>query len=261
MGIGFLPNQITTKTKIMQVNKFIKYLLSILLIVIFSMLNKAIAQLQRSDAFTGAVKRDVLPSNLPKTNFIFNPTIQTTPSTPTSPNGIYTITDGQDIRVFPSANVQAEVHISINKQNPNNLVASANTYLNTYNQGYYYTLDGGNTWNGADQLQNSPGLLYGDPSTAFSANGRAHITTMDPAGGYLTQNSTNGGVNWTNLISGTNQAFFDKEMVAADNLPTSPFANNVYWQWYIRFIIGMNQVVSNPINTLRLIYHLVVLRG
>lgn len=98
----------------MQFNKFIKYFLSVLLIVNFSIFNKAIAQLQRSDAFTGAVKRDVLPSSLPKTNFIFNPTIQTTPSSPTSPNGINTITDGQDIRVLPSANVQAEVHISIN---------------------------------------------------------------------------------------------------------------------------------------------------
>ena len=237
----------------MQFNKFIKYLLPILIIVNFTIFNKALAQLQTSDAFTGAVKRDVLPSNLPKTNFIFNPDVQATPNSPTSPNGINTITDGQDVRIFPSANVQAEVHISINKLNPNNLVASANTYLpkTTYNQGYYYTLDGGNTWNGADQLQNNPGLLFGDPSTAFSANGRAHITTLDPAGGYLTQNSTNGGVNWSNLISGTNQAFFDKEMIAADNLPTSPFANNVYCAWSILqslqgpYFVNFNRSINN----------------
>lgn len=237
----------------MQVNKFIKYLLSILIIANFTIFNKAIAQLQTSDAFTGAVKRDVLPSNLPKTNFIFNPDIQTTPNIPASPNGVNAITDGQDVRIFPSANVQAEVHISINKLNPNNLVASANTYLptTTYNQGYYYTLDGGNTWNGADQLQNNPGLLFGDPSTAFSADGRAHITTIDPVAGYLAQNSTNGGLTWSNLISGTNQASFDKEMIAADNLPTSPFANNVYCAWSILqsnvgpYFVNFNRSINN----------------
>ena len=82
-------------------------------------------------------------------------------------------------------------------------------------------------------MQNNPGLLGGDPSTAFSADGRSHITTINPAGGYLTQNSTNGGVTWSNLINGTTQASFDKEMVAADNSSTSSFANNVYCAWSI----------------------------
>jgi len=101
-------------------------------------------------------------------------------------------------------------------------------------------------------LQNNPGILWGDPSTAFSADGRAHITTIvQGAGGYLTQNSTNGGANWSNLISGTNQAFFDKEMVAADNLSTSPFANNVYCAWTILqsiqgpYFINFNRSTNN----------------
>ncbi|MEO6837640.1 MAG: hypothetical protein ABI185_04590 [Ginsengibacter sp.] len=143
----------------MKFNKFIKFFIPVLLLVNFTIFNKAIAQVKISDAFTGAIKRDVLPSQLPEMNLKFNPTVPTKPNTSTNPNGVYTITDGQDVRVFPSANVQAEVHISVNKLNPNNLVASANTYLGTYNQGYYYTLNGGNTWNGADQLQNNPGQL------------------------------------------------------------------------------------------------------
>ena len=214
----------------MKLYNFIKLFTAVMLILSNTMFNKAEAQFKISDAFTGAVKRDMLPSELPKVVSKFNPTIASKPNSTYSPDGVTKITDGQDVRVFPSANVQAEVHISINKLNPNNLVASANTYLpTTYNQGYYYTLDGGNTWNGADQLQNNPGILWGDPSTAFSADGRAHITTIvSGAGGYLTQNSTNGGANWSNLISGANQASFDKEMVASDNLTTSPFANNVY---------------------------------
>ena len=179
------------------------------------------------DLFSGQVKRGVDFSTLPKPAEKFYPTM-VTKANPQTPNFV---TDGIGVRVFPSANVQAEVHISVNPTNPNNLVASCNTYYGNYNQGYYYTNDGGITWNGADQLQNSPAVLYGDPSTGFGANGRAFITTMNPAGGYLCQSSTNGGANWGPLISGTNQSFYDKEMIAVDNEPSSPFANNVYCAW------------------------------
>lgn len=203
--------------------------LSLLLFLIFNIALIKKATAQHSDLFVNPVKRGVLKSDLPKTDFKFNTTIKTTANKPSDPSNL--ITDGQDVRVFPSANVQAEVHISVNKQNPNNLIASCNTYQNTYNQGYYYSFDAGNTWNGGDQLQNSPAVLYGDPSTAFSANGSAYITTIDPQGGYLSQSSTNGGVNWSNLISGVNEAGFDKMMIASDNTPGSPFANNVYAAW------------------------------
>lgn len=36
--------------------------------------------------------------------------------------------DGNDVRIFPSTLPQSEVHISINKQNPNVLLLSATTF-------------------------------------------------------------------------------------------------------------------------------------
>lgn len=162
-------------------------------------------------------------------NYLYNPIFNRTQET--NPNIAARITDAQDVRVFPSANVQAEVHISINKNNPLNLIASCNTYIGNYNQGYYFSNDGGVSWGGADQLQNSPAQLNGDPSTAFSADGRAYITTMIPSGGYACQTSINGGANWSNLITGVNQSNYDKEMIASDDVSTSSFANNFYCSW------------------------------
>jgi hypothetical protein len=202
------------------------------------------------DLFSGQVKRGADFSTLPKPVEKFNPTIVTK----ANPQTTNIVNDGVDVRVFPSANVQAEVHISINKTNPNNLVASCNTYIGTYNQGYYFTNDGGITWNGANKLQNSPATLFGDPSTGFGANGRAFITTLDPVGGYLCQSSTNGGSNWGALVSGTSQARFDKEMIAVDNEATSPFANNLYCAWSIigaqfePYAVNFNRSTDNGVS-------------
>lgn len=148
-----------------------------------------------------------------------------------------TATDNADVQIFPSANSQHEVHISINKTNPLNLVVSSNTSDPTAFQGYYFTLDGGVTWNGADNLPNA-GTGAGDPATAFDAEGRAYLTTMstpsaDP-NGYFVQTSTNLGVTWTNQVRGVGPTSggFDKEMIAAvDEMQSSPFANFYYCAW------------------------------
>jgi hypothetical protein len=151
------------------------------------------------------------------------------------PGGNTTTQD--DIRLFPSSNVQAEVHISIDPTNNNNMLASCNTYTNTFRMGYYYTTNGGRTWTGSDILPNGAAAV-GDPSTAYDAAGNAYLATMirsTPGGivdGYGIQRSTNKGVTWTNQVraSGPDNAF-DKEMIAADNTAGSPFANNLYCAW------------------------------
>jgi hypothetical protein len=176
-----------------------------------------------------------------KTLFInksFTPKLQQTKDSQTNnqvnPN---VVCGGTDKRVLPSSNPQSEVHISIDKTNTNNILASANTFTTNYNQGYYYTTNGGSTWSGADQLSGST-VLYGDPSTAYDASGNAFISSMIPnltaqdADGYYLQKSTNKGVTWGNLIRGSDTRLnFDKDMIGADNYSSSPYKNYVYAAW------------------------------
>ena len=162
------------------------------------------------------------------------------PTIPTKPNASLTagITDGADVHIFPSSNVQAEVTVEINKSNPQNLLASANTLLGpfAYNQGFYSSSDGGLTWAGADALQGiSASTIDGDPSVSFGADGTAYMTTISGGSfgtnGYWFQKSVNGGLNWTAGVKGVSNANLDKQMNTSDNIATSPFANNFYNTW------------------------------
>lgn len=167
---------------------------------------------------------------------------QIRPTLPTGPNAAASgalSSDGADIRIFPSANPQSEVHISVNKSNPNNILASANTYwyLGNSVQGYYVTTNGGTSWFGSDTLPNGGGGR-GDPSTAFDASGKGYLVTMsspDPFSdpdGYFVQRTTNFGVSWLPQVRGTGPtAGFDKPMSASDNLSASPYFNNFYCAW------------------------------
>ena len=92
---------------------------------------------------------------------------------------------------------------------------------------------------GSDNLpNNAPGR--GDPSTAFDANGNGYIATMSyPTGninaepnGYAIQRTVNNGTTWGGQVSGSGTINgLDKIMIAADDVPTSPFANNFYCTW------------------------------
>ena len=171
--------------------------------------------------------------------------------------------DANDVYVHPG-NTQLEVHISINKQNPNRLIASANTYIGHASQGYYYSNDGGITWAGNDILENSanpnnPNLnwINGDPSTAIDVNGKTFIETIIYDGeGIGSQNSINGSTNWTQLASAvpnSGVAFqnFDKPMIAIDNEANSPYVNNYYCAW-TDFTGGVNNrkvVLNRSINS------------
>jgi hypothetical protein len=148
--------------------------------------------------------------------------------------------DGNDVRVFPSAIPQTEIHLSINKLNPNVLLLSSNTFpVTNCWQGAYWSTNGGTVWAGADRLPNNvPGR--GDPSTAFDIAGNGYIATMTYAAadiiqrpnGYAVQRTANNGTLWQPQISGSGIiGGFDKEMIAADDIATSPNANNLYCAW------------------------------
>jgi hypothetical protein len=141
--------------------------------------------------------------------------------------------DSEDVQIFPSTNPQNEIHISINKNNPSIIVASANS--GTYHQGRYISNDGGNTWFGSDDLISGT-LVNGDPSTAFDIAGNIYISTvlytptLQPKG-YGILKSTNNGASWGSLIQVNTSAFVDKEMIAIDTYSSSPYKNNLYCVW------------------------------
>lgn len=210
---------------------------------------------QKDSLLTWQMKRDTAGKTVKSFAPTFHSTIATTPAVSTS-----SINDSKDVRVFPSPNIQSEVHISIDKNNPNSLVASANTLLGAqggkllYNQGYYFTWDGGKTWSGADFLQNAHSqYILGDPATAFANNHFAYLTTIDFnfndfSYGYLFQKSKNGGDTWSWAREGRGAQYytfgFDKLMIAADNSPSSQYVNNFYAAW-TDFSVGNGEVLFN----------------
>ena len=188
----------------------------------FSQAKSPISLQRRADAVIG--------KNQPNYAFPFNTTLQTSPGASLVPG----LSDGADVRMFPSSNVQAEVTIVVNKQNPLNLLAAANTLTGpyAYNQGFYSSSDGGATFAGADKLQNiNASYIYGDPSVAFSADNTAFMTSINANGGYWFQKSTDGGLTWGPGLRGDKGYSFDKEMCTSDDQVGSPYVNNFYCAW------------------------------
>ncbi|HTA63849.1 MAG TPA: hypothetical protein VK835_15415, partial [Bacteroidia bacterium] len=183
------------------------------------------------------------------TTYIF-PTATFYPSVITLGNGQnerdaqgLTIVDHADVRVLSSSFFQqSEPHISIDRNNPQNLILSANNQnLNTglEDQGYYYSNNGGSTWTGNDHFPGPltiPGIgaarSGGDPSTAFNLNGDAFISTLElKFRGFFSATSLAGssaGSTWSTPTYIVDPISFDKEMIAADNIANSPYANSLY---------------------------------
>lgn len=131
--------------------------------------------------------------------------------------------------MFPSNTSQSEVHISLDVNNPSHLLISANTI---YQQGWYFSGDAGETWTGSNNLP-FYSTVDGDPSTAFSSTGNLFVSTIAPnANGYLLYKSSDQGQNWT-VYRGDSTGYnnFDKEMIACDNTPNSPYKDNLYCVW------------------------------
>ncbi len=199
---------------------------------------------QAKDPRSQQRRQEIVPGQkLPEYKAVFNPTLPTM----ARPSLVPGIIDGPDVRLLPSANVQAEATIAINKQNPLNLIASANTLTGpyAYNQGFYASLDGGATWGGADVLQKiNTSQVYGDPTVSFSADNTAFMTSISALGGYWFQRSTDGGLNWTKGVRGDVGTGYDKGMSASDDVSTSPYVNSFYHSW-TDFNSGGGAVVFN----------------
>ncbi len=178
---------------------------------------------------------------------------------------------------FPT-NKQNEPSLAQNPANSLNLVAGSNDEIgepactNTTPSscpfvpgvsvsGFYASFDGGLTWpcQGLIDLSGFGEYAFGDPSQAFDANGNAYYGTLafpHPPGteqaatgqqaDFFVAKSTDGGCSYAQVakVSGASPAIFDdKDAIAADANPGSPFKNNVYAAWTKFTLSGSDQIL------------------
>ena len=133
------------------------------------------------------------------------------------------------------------------------------------------TFDGGFTWHEVIP-PTTPYQFTGDPALAFDSDGRlfyANIADHEGPGGSFTgpsvvvASSGDGGVTWSNPVTVTRgktaitpstgfgpNIFNDKEYIAADANPSSPFRNRLYVTWtrFAQFFSPTAQFEATPIN-------------
>jgi hypothetical protein len=140
---------------------------------------------------------------------------------------------------------QNEPSVRVSRKNPNRVVAAWRDFRIGFNPavrrvGYSYSTDGGTTWSPSALIDST--LLGGallrnsDASVTSDTAGNFYITTiaLNNSNGNATlaiYKSTDGGVTFPIghiLAQGSSE---DKEMVTSDNVPGSPFKNNIYISW------------------------------
>ncbi len=161
-----------------------------------------------------------------------------------------------------SQNKQNEPSLAQNPTNPLNLIAGSNDQINEpvctntapssclrpagiSVSGYYASFDGGITWpyQGLLDLSVFGEYAFGDPIQVFDSQGNAFYGTLafpkDAVAGakpsdLFVAKSTDGGKTYSSAakVSGASNGIFDdKDGLAADANPFSPFHDNVYAVW------------------------------
>jgi len=165
---------------------------------------------------------------------------------------------------FPK-NKQNEPSLAQNPTKPLNLIAGSNDEIglpactNTTSSscpftngvsvsGFYASFDGGQTWpcQGLIDLSRFGEYAFGDPAQAFDSRGNAYYGTLafpnsltathdQLATGlqadFFVAKSSDGGCHYPSaaMVSSTSPALFDdRDAIAADSNPGSPFRDNVY---------------------------------
>jgi len=164
--------------------------------------------------------------------------------------------ENNDIRIYPSSNHQTENAVAINPANQNNVIISTNGRVIfddngdfvTVHQPYFYTLDGGITWNGSENNPNGI-YSYGDPVIFFDVAGNAYYVTLGNPGGVYVLKSTDGGVTWGSTVNAdpSNSYNDDKEHAVADVSGTYP--NNLYVAWTDFGTINKDVVLTRSTNS------------
>ena len=102
--------------------------------------------------------------------------------------------------------------------------------------GYFYSNDGGYTWNGSEQIHSESNH---DPTVAYDANGNVYLCYLRPWSGsgakaaIFIEKSTNNGLSWQTRtqLSAPDIYDIDKPFLAIDNNANSPYLNKKYVFW------------------------------
>lgn len=153
---------------------------------------------------------------------------------------------------------QNEPSIRINRVNRNRVVAAWRDFRLGYTNpvirriGYSYSTDGGTTWSVSallpDPLPNHS--TQSDPVLTNDNNGNFYLTSTsrDPSntrGETVVYKSTDFGMTFFELATATSSPsyFEDKEWITCDNVPGSPYLNNLYITW-TRIGVGIKFIKS-----------------
>ena len=140
-------------------------------------------------------------------------------------------------------NARSESAIVINPNNPLQIVASSKKFFNLHTYDFTlataYSTDGGKTWNdSADFVLPAGATVMTDPTAAWDDAGNVYFLGLvgnNPPTfntiGMAVYKSTDGGKTWgsPNLIHSS--AGDDKQWMAGDTNPASPFHGRIYAAW------------------------------
>jgi PKD repeat protein len=154
---------------------------------------------------------------------------------------------------------QHEPHLAISRTNPDVVVVVAKDYrrVNTKEVWIYVSQDGGQTWPLEKQLQ-VPGLPVdideqSDPVVMARDDGRLYVVCLgrgsNGSHGLFITWSDDDGDSWQDAVAitynETQGSLDDKEWLAIDNNPASPYYHNMYVAWADPYGEGVLYKVSN----------------
>jgi hypothetical protein len=129
---------------------------------------------------------------------------------------------GSNVNITNKAGAQSETSVAVDPTNPMHVLESVNDLTNT--AAVYESFDGGVTW--ANSNLTTSGAFCYDTWLAFNSNGDA-FTSFECSDERIAYKLA-GTSTWVSTKLSIAGSFPDRDMVAIDNSPSSPFAGSVY---------------------------------